>query len=244
MKITLLIGLFLCGFAQSEAQTAPTKYLTEEDVRNLLRDTDNDGVIDLLDQDPNTPKESPVDTHGVTLDSDGDGVKDYADREPFSCPGIPVDMYGIMTRPPWIFDWGAIESYLRTPDPIFPPVYFATNSCDLTAEAQVALKGIALYIQKSPKKCLAINGYTDDHEVKNTAYSQLLSYNRAKAIADFLITNYGISNQRLVVKIRGTDNIIKKPISRSDQKYNRRVEFVSAPCGTPADAKPANVLNK
>ncbi len=58
-------------------------------------DEDNDGVIDLIDQQINTPEDCPVDTRGVILDSDGDGIVDCEDREPYSRPGCPVDALGI-----------------------------------------------------------------------------------------------------------------------------------------------------
>jgi len=58
-------------------------------------DEDNDGVLDLIDQELDTPEGCLVDTKGVTLDSDGDGVVDCRDREPFSPPGFPVDAEGV-----------------------------------------------------------------------------------------------------------------------------------------------------
>ena len=58
-------------------------------------DEDNDGVLDLIDLELDTPDGCLTDTKGVTLDSDGDGVVDCLDREPFSPPGFPVDVYGV-----------------------------------------------------------------------------------------------------------------------------------------------------
>ena len=48
-------------------------------------DSDGDGVVDRLDQCPDTPSGVKVDYKGCPLDSDGDGVYDYLD----SCPGTP-----------------------------------------------------------------------------------------------------------------------------------------------------------
>ena len=58
-------------------------------------DEDNDGVIDLIDQELNTPEDCPVDTRGIILDSDGDGLVDCEDKEPYSPPGCPVDGMGV-----------------------------------------------------------------------------------------------------------------------------------------------------
>ncbi|HJW29775.1 MAG TPA: hypothetical protein VJ508_11115, partial [Saprospiraceae bacterium] len=60
-----------------------------------LTDSDGDGVIDMTDQEINTPAGCPVDTRGVTLDSDGDGVVDCKDQEPYSPPGFEVDQKGV-----------------------------------------------------------------------------------------------------------------------------------------------------
>ncbi|MBP7238851.1 MAG: hypothetical protein KBA14_01385, partial [Saprospiraceae bacterium] len=60
-----------------------------------LTDSDGDGVIDMTDQEVNTPAGCPVDTRGVTMDSDGDGVVDCKDEEPYSPPGYEVDQAGV-----------------------------------------------------------------------------------------------------------------------------------------------------
>ena len=60
-----------------------------------LTDEDEDGVIDMLDQELDTPEGCSVDTRGVTLDSDGDGFADCEDNEPYSPPGCPIDDYGV-----------------------------------------------------------------------------------------------------------------------------------------------------
>ena len=60
-----------------------------------LVDEDNDGVIDIIDQELDTPEDCPVDTRGILLDSDGDGIADCEDREPYSRPGCQIDEFGI-----------------------------------------------------------------------------------------------------------------------------------------------------
>jgi hypothetical protein len=44
-------------------------------------DYDNDGVIDLIDNCPDTPRDVEVDSLGCAVDNDGDGVPDYKDEE-------------------------------------------------------------------------------------------------------------------------------------------------------------------
>lgn len=60
-----------------------------------LNDDDGDGVLNLLDQELDTPEGCLVDTKGITLDSDGDGIADCKDKEPFSPPGYPIDEFGV-----------------------------------------------------------------------------------------------------------------------------------------------------
>jgi OOP family OmpA-OmpF porin len=60
-----------------------------------LTDTDQDGVIDMLDQEMETVAGAPVDTRGVALDSDGDGIADHKDKEPYSPPGYVVSKEGV-----------------------------------------------------------------------------------------------------------------------------------------------------
>jgi OOP family OmpA-OmpF porin len=67
---------------------------------DLFKDTDEDGVPDRLDKEPNTKKGCPVDVHGVILDSDKDGIPDCDDKEPFSPPGYPIDQNGVAIIPP------------------------------------------------------------------------------------------------------------------------------------------------
>ncbi|WP_139955689.1 OmpA family protein [Flavicella sediminum] len=68
------------------SQVAASK-VTTQDVEAVVSgkfvDTDGDGVIDLYDKEPNTPKESRVYGDGVSIDSDLDGIPDYKDACPF-----------------------------------------------------------------------------------------------------------------------------------------------------------------
>ena len=64
-----------------------------------LTDTDEDGVIDMLDKEENTEKGCPVNSRGETLDSDGDGTPDCRDDEIYSPPGYDLDSRGVAIIP-------------------------------------------------------------------------------------------------------------------------------------------------
>jgi opacity protein-like surface antigen len=57
-------------------------------------DSDGDGVPDIDDRCPGTPKGVKVDKYGCPVDSDGDGVPDYLDKEPGTKKGVQVDKHG------------------------------------------------------------------------------------------------------------------------------------------------------
>jgi outer membrane protein OmpA-like peptidoglycan-associated protein len=57
-------------------------------------DSDGDGVPDVDDKCPGTPRGAIVDKHGCPIDSDGDGVPDGIDRCPRTPHGATVDSLG------------------------------------------------------------------------------------------------------------------------------------------------------
>lgn len=62
---------------------------------SLEGDSDGDGVLDMYDHCPDTPKGAKVDEHGCPTDSDNDGVYDFADEETASDPSLNVNMSGV-----------------------------------------------------------------------------------------------------------------------------------------------------
>ena len=57
-------------------------------------DEDNDGIIDIIDECPHTPKSIKVDLMGCPIDTDKDGVPDHIDKEPNSKNFKYVDEFG------------------------------------------------------------------------------------------------------------------------------------------------------
>ena len=71
-------------------------------------DTDHDGVFNLHDECPNTPRGIVVDANGCPKDSDTDGVYDSNDQCPMTPPGIMVDEMGC----PYDRDQDNVQDYL------------------------------------------------------------------------------------------------------------------------------------
>ena len=65
--------------------------LLADKMRKMTTDSDNDGVADIFDKEPNTAAGNKVDGSGVSMDVDGDGVADSKDADLFSPKGATVD---------------------------------------------------------------------------------------------------------------------------------------------------------
>lgn len=66
---------------------------------SVIADSDNDQVLDLRDDCPNTPAGVAVDSLGCPNDDDKDGVPNYIDKEQFSNKGAIVDEFGAELSP-------------------------------------------------------------------------------------------------------------------------------------------------
>lgn len=68
--------------------------IADFDYEVFFSDQDNDGVVDRLDECPDTPEGVTVDSVGCPLDSDRDGIPDYLDQEANTPVGQPVNERG------------------------------------------------------------------------------------------------------------------------------------------------------
>lgn len=64
-------------------------------VKGISEDSDEDGVPDMFDKDPETPEGEKIDVSGRSFDSDDDGFPDSKDAEPFSPKYAEVDNKGV-----------------------------------------------------------------------------------------------------------------------------------------------------
>ncbi|HQW10847.1 MAG TPA: OmpA family protein [Saprospiraceae bacterium] len=215
-----------------------------------LTDTDGDGVIDLIDQEKNSPAGAAVDTRGIVLDSDKDGVPDYKDDEPYSPPGYEVDDKGIAIIPDKPVTESRLNEALKSAraDWWLPMIHFDLDKYYVKPEFYPQLKSVAEVMMKHPDLKIVASGNTDIRQ--SDAYNTMLSYNRAKAAVDYLVSTYNIPRERFVLQYEGkSDPIIADlPASHNiskqkemQQYINRRVEFRVA---TPEDAEMAAPTGK
>jgi outer membrane protein OmpA-like peptidoglycan-associated protein len=216
-----------------------------DDVRkrqeSALADTDLDGVIDAIDQEPNTPANVPVDTKGRTLDSDKDGIADYKDLEPYYPPraGEQVNEDGVVVNPiggpngggvteervkemidEALSQYGLSEPKGNVAEWFLPMIHFGSDSYRIKYADYGTLASIARMLKSTPSMRLVITGFTD--QTGPESYNEGLSYQRAAAIAEHLVNQHGIGRGRMILQWKGQDEAL---VPSGASYMNRRVEF-------------------
>jgi OmpA-OmpF porin, OOP family len=198
-------------------------------------DTDGDGVIDATDQEKDTPAGARVDARGVTLDSDADGLADYKDKEPFSPIGYKVDGMGVAQIPKEVKLTEAdvtrivdaklanfkLPSQKGLVDWFLPMIHYDLDQYSIKKGEYEKLYQVATVMKQNPELRVVVAGHTD--KSSSNRYNNVLSYNRAKAAIDFLVSQHGISRDRLVLNWGGEDTSLVP--TNSANYINRRVEF-------------------
>ena len=198
-----------------------------------LTDSDGDGVIDMIDQDNETPEGAEVDPRGIPLDSDDDGIPNYEDAEPYSPPGAVVDATGASQDPGYqtrpqveelianaLTDYSNSEAANKE-DWFLPMIHFALNSYTIRKADYGHMKNIATVLRANPNTKVVIQGYTD--KLASDEYNRVLSYNRAKAAKEYLVGRYNIDASRLLINYDGESDVLVP--TNSGSFMNRRVEF-------------------
>lgn len=208
-----------------------------------LEDNDNDGVIDAIDQEPNTPPDVPVDTKGRTLDSDRDGVPDYKDREPYfpPRPGERVNEEGVVVNP-MNPQGGVSEDRVReiiaeemqnyqlrdqgtsgggaVTEWFLPMIHFGTDGSTIKYSDYGTLASIARMMKGNPNIRLVVTGFAD--ATAPESYNNALSYKRANAVIEHMVNNHGIGRGRFVLQWKGESELL---VPSGGSYMNRRVEF-------------------
>lgn len=202
----------------------------------VLLDTDEDGVLDIVDEEPNTPKGAKVDTKGRTLDSDGDGCPDHLDPEPYSNPRFPiVNCMNVIDTPKVVIEktevkTNTIETIKETvketikDDWKLTSIYFDYNKYAITTAGATELKQIANVMKSKPNLIVEVQGHTDTRG--SMAYNQKLSENRVNAAINYLVKNFGIKESRFKrLPLGMIDPTVKDATTESQHQINRRVDF-------------------
>ncbi len=219
------LGLqFYLGKSEEHADwfIAADKYATKEElatqingIKDMLKDSDGDGVPDYLDKEPNTPAGARVNSSGMTMDSDGDGTPDHMDKCPFlpgpaSTGGCPVEE--IVEQ---------VDFFRKALNDGYVNVYYAFDSDKPLGYSTSAANYVSNFLKKNPGVSVEVKGYAD--ELGPEDYNMKLSERRAKAVYDLLIAS-GVDASRISYKGYGEDTSVDKS-SADARQMARRASF-------------------
>lgn len=220
------LGLqFYLGSSEQHADwfIAADKYATKEElatqingIKDMLKDSDGDGVPDYLDKEPNTPAGARVNSAGTTMDSDSDGTPDHLDKCPF-VPG-PASTGGC---PPVEVEKEEVDFFKQSINDGYVNVYYAFDSSKPLGYSASAANYVANFMKRNPGVTMEVKGYAD--ELGPEDYNMKLSEKRAKAVYDLLVSS-GVDASRLSFKGYGEDTSVDKS-SADARQLARRASF-------------------
>lgn len=197
--------------AQPEPEQAPVEEVAAAPVVAAPVDTDGDGVADTADKCANTPAGVQVDADGCPLDSDNDGIANYLDKCPTTAEGVVVDDKGcdkVLTE--------AISQELK--------LNFDSGKSTLHPEDKAEIEKVATVMKQYPGTSVEIQGHTDASGKK--ASNDKLSQDRADAVKNSLVSDFGIDASRITAKGYGSSQPIADNKTTAGRAQNRRVVAV------------------
>ena len=205
----------------------------ERAIEELLKDDDNDGVPNRLDEEENTPEGAPVSPKGIALDSDNDGVIDANDEEPFSPPGLPVNDKGVAQLPPAppAVDANAL---FGCDNSVLPSIHFDKDKYYIKPEFYAHLHNVASKMTACPDMKVHAIGMTDKDDSQK--YNDQLSYNRVNEVINYLTETYGIDKNRFIVSYEGEANATAT--NKVQQYKERKVVLKQAAEGETGESSP------
>ena len=182
-------------------------------IENKMLDTDKDRVADYLDQEPNTPQGSMVDTKGRLRDKNNNGIAD--DLETFitnnnSNTGATTAATASNNE--------LVKSLINGG---YIAVYFDFNKSEPTNVSTEGIDFMLTYLRNNPNASIDIYGHAD--EIGRTAYNDKLSNARATSIKNTLL-KANVDAARLNVIAAGEDQSVDID-SENARKLVRRVTF-------------------
>lgn len=181
------------------------------EIETKMQDSDQDGVPDYLDREPNTTNGVTVDTKGRAVDKNNNGIPDEIEE------GLRNHY---VTRDEFDEQDGSdlIKSLI---DDGYTNVYFKFDSDVPETYSLGAINYLIRYMKDNTSKNANLIGYAD--ELGNAEYNQKLSEKRAKKVYDILVSS-GIDESRLDYEGNGIDDSVDKDSSAARQLV-RRVTF-------------------
>ena len=199
--------------ADTESMAEMEKRLAK--IETDLIDSDQDGVPDYLDREPNTVSGVAVDTKGRAVDLNNNGIPDELES---SLNKLYVTKAESTENAEKAGYANAIKHLI---DSGYVNVYFQFNSEKPETYSLEAINYLVTYMNANPTASAELVGYAD--ELGNPTYNQKLSERRAKRVYDILVAT-GVSESRLSYRGAGADDSVDKSSSPARQLV-RRVTF-------------------
>lgn len=171
-----------------------------------LGDEDGDGVIDLVDKCPQTPKGIEVNFNGCALDSDNDGIANYKDKCPATPQGYSVDEKGCTLL-------------------INLKITFENNSAVIQSKEEQQIKEFAQFLKDHAQYKTIITGHTSITGNESEAYNLELSKQRANSIKQEFIA-LGVNAGQIQAVGKGGNEPIASNDTAQGQAQNRRIEAI------------------
>ena len=195
-----------------------------------LVDTDNDGIANYLDVEPNTPAGSIVNAKGQAIvDMDGDGILDSEDF----CPtvkgtaefkGCPVAFIQESKTENNENKGNDLTGDIKTKiESVTKDINFETNGVAIKGNLKKQMNDLAKLLNDNNSLIITINGHCDN--VGEDILNNKLSEERAKIVKDYLVTK-GVAESRITTKGYGISNPKLSNDTETGRAANRRVEFI------------------
>jgi OmpA-OmpF porin, OOP family len=181
-------------------------------VETDLIDTDQDGVPDYLDREPNTTSGVAVNTKGIAVDKNENGIPDELE------PSLD-ERY--VNESDYVKNTGGGLNVKELLDKGYVNVYFRFNSSTPETYSLEAINYLIKYMNENPSANAELIGYAD--EIGDPAYNQELSLKRANKVKEILVSS-GVAEGRLSVTGNGEDGSVEKSSAPARQLV-RRVTF-------------------
>lgn len=169
-------------------------------------DSDNDGVLNSVDQCLQTPALATVDASGCSADADDDkdGVVNSLDKCPNTSANVTkVDESGCTV---------AIDL----------KVNFKFDSFEVKQSSMPYIKDFAYFMNTNKTYKARIEGHTDTSGP--AAYNQMLSQKRAQVVADLIASEGNVDASRLTAVGKGEASPIADNATAAGRIANRRTE--------------------
>jgi OOP family OmpA-OmpF porin len=181
-------------------------------IETKMVDTDNDGVADYLDQEPNSAAGALVSTKGVSVDANNNNVPDDVENY------IMKNYTNKNDKSPMLANNELITSLINGG---YVATYFDFNKSTPTSVSAEGIDFILMYLRNNPSATIDITGHAD--EIGSSSFNKNLSNARANNVKNVLV-KANIAASRLNVIAAGEDNSVNKN-SEAARKLVRKVTY-------------------